>query len=343
MSAERKLSTPETPIENSSRGLFQVEIPELGIPIKGKVRDSWVIGEDARLMVTTDRQSAYDRHICTVPGKGRVLNLLSAYWFENTQDIVPNHMIAVPHPNVLLARQAQITLPVEIVLRRYMAKSSTTTSVYHNYADRERREIYGIKFPEGLQPNQEFPMGTILTPTTKAESGHDQKLTDAQACEIVDSKLGGGTWNRAKTAAHAIFERARTHCIDRGLILVDTKYEFGLDRKGNLMLIDEIHTPDSSRFWLAETYEERFRGGKTPDTFDKEILRRWLAEQGFKGEGQVPKVDTEIIDKMAEAYTVPYKMVTGRDLPLQFYDGVQRASIRGSTLRCVAEFTSSSS
>lgn len=316
MSPENKLHFPaEAPEENFSRGLFQVEIPELGTPIRGKIRDIWTIDEKFRLMVTTDRQSAYDRRICTVLGKGQVLNLLSAYWFEHTQDIVPNHMIAVPHPNILFARQAQVTLPVEIVLRRYMAKSSTTTSIYHNYTDRGRREIYGIEFPEGLQPNQEFPIGTILTPTTKAEVGHDQELTDNQACEIVDSKLGNGTWNKAKTAAYAIFARARAYCLDKGLILVDTKYEFGLDGEGNLMLIDELHTPDSSRFWLAETYEERFREGKTPDTFDKEILRRWLTDRGFRGEGSVPKVDAEIIDRMAEAYAVPYRMITGKDLP----------------------------
>lgn len=342
MTAERKSPIPETPIENFSRGLFQVDISELGIPIRGKVRDIWVI-DDLRLMVTTDRQSAYDRHICTVPGKGQVLNLLSAYWFEKTQDIVPNHMVAVPHPNILFARQAQATLPVEIVLRRYMAKSSTTTSVYHNYTERGRREIYGIAFPEGLRANQELPMGTILTPTTKAEAGHDQELADTQACEIVDSKLGNGTWDQAKTAAHAIFERARLHCLDRGLILVDTKYEFGLDSAGNLMLIDEIHTPDSSRFWLAETYEERFGKDETPDTFDKEILRRWLADREFKGEGPVPKVDTEIIDRMAEAYTVPYRMIAGRDLPSQPYDTTQQASIKEAALSYVAEFTHSNS
>lgn len=307
--------------ENFTRGLFQVEIPELGAPIRGKVRDNWIIKEgdsELRFMVTTDRQSAYDKHICTISGKGQVLNLLSAFWFEKTQDIVPNHMVSVPHLNVLIARQAKATLPVEIVLRRYMAKSSSSTSVYHNYADKERREIYGIKFPEGLRPNEEFPMGTILTPTTKAEAGHDQELTDAQACEIVDGKLGDGVWKMAKTAALAVFERARLHCLDKGLILVDTKYEFGLDKNGRLMLIDELHTPDSSRFWLAETYKERFRERETPDTFDKEILRRWLAEKGFTGEGPVPRVDPEIINKMAQAYSVPYKMITGKDLPAQF-------------------------
>jgi len=292
----------------------------LGVPIKGKVRDCWIInkeGVDYRAMVTTDRQSAFDKLICTVPGKGQVLNLLSAYWFNKTKDIIANHVVEVPHPNVLIARQAKETFPVEIVLRRYMAKSSTGTSIYHNYVNLERREIYGIKFPDGLQPNQEFPMGTILTPTTKAESGHDQELTDEQALEIVDSKLGNGTWNRAKSAAHKLFEFGYKHCLERGLILVDTKYEVGIDSQGNLMLIDEIHTPDSSRYWLLKTFLQKFMKGETPDAFDKDILRRWLADRGFKGDGPVPQVDRAIINAMLEAYAVPYKMVTGRTLSSQ--------------------------
>lgn len=330
MSAERILSIADAPKENFSRGLLQVEMPEFGTPIRGKVRDIWIIdvqGQQVRIMVTTDRQSAYDRLICTVPGKGQVLNLLSEYWFENTRDIIPNHMIAVAHPNVIIARQAQDTLPVEVVLRRYMARSSTTTSVYHNYVDRQRREIYGIKFPEGLRANEEFPMGTVLTPTTKAEAGHDEELTDEQALEIVDGKLGDGTWVKAKTAAIALFERARENCLRKGLILVDTKYEFGIDQAGNLMLIDEVHTPDSSRFWLAETYEQRFKKGETPDTFDKEILRRWLSEMGFRGEGRVPTVDPKIIDQVATAYVVPYRMITGKELPNQYPNTTQQVSI----------------
>jgi phosphoribosylaminoimidazole-succinocarboxamide synthase len=317
---ENKRNIHEAPSQNFSNGLMNVEIPELGAPIKGKVRDCWVInkgGVDYRAMVTTDRQSAFDRLICTIPGKGQVLNMLSAYWFDKTKDAIANHMVEVPHPNVLIARQAKETFPVEIVLRRYMAKSSTSTSVYHNYVDQGRREIYGIKFPEGLKPNQEFPIGTVLTPTTKAESGHDQELTDEQAFEIVDSKLGSGAWNKAKTAAHKIFERGREHYMDHGLVLVDTKYEFGIDSAGNLMLIDEVHTPDSSRLWLAETYRDKFEKGLTPDTFDKDILRRWLAEKNFKGDGLVPEVDTAIIDAMISAYAVPYNMVTGSTLSSQ--------------------------
>ena len=329
MSAERTLSFPGTPEENFSRGLLQVDIPELGDPIRGKVRDSWVIPHgdaQARLMVTTDRQSAYDRIICTIPGKGQVLNLFSAYWFERTEDIIPNHVIDIPHPNVIVAREAEKTLPVEVVLRRYMARSSTTTSVYHNYADRGRRTVYGLEFPDGLGPNEEFPMGTILTPTTKAEAGlHDEEMTDMQAADVVDGQLGAGVWERTKKAAHALFERGREHYLEKGLLLVDTKYEFGLDKNGDVMLIDEVHTPESSRLWLARTYEDRMREGRAPDMFDKEILRRWLVERGFRGDGSVPRVDAEIVDKMAEAYTFPYTLVTGRDLPessVTVYDSV---------------------
>lgn len=320
MSAER-LVPQEAPRENFARGLSQVEIPQLGEPIKGKVRDSWVFKKgdsQFRVLVTTDRQSAFDSIVCTTPGKGQVLNLMSAFWFENTRDIIPNHAIDVPHPNVLIARQAVKTLPAEVIVRRYMAKSSTDTSVYHNYVDKGRRIIYGIKFPEGLKPNQEFPMGTISTPTTKAGSGrHDEELTDEEAAEMVDGKLGKGVWNQAKTAAQSLFERARIHSLKKGLILADTKYEFGIDENGELMLIDEVHTPDSSRYWLAQTYKQRLTEGKNPETFDKEILRRWLAENGFKGEGPIPTIDPKIIDQMAQAYTVPYKMITGKNLPIQ--------------------------
>lgn len=161
-------------------------------------------------------------------------------------------------------------------------------------------------------------MGNIVTPTTKESSGnHDQELMDAEALELVDQRLGKGIWDQAKEAALAIFERARLHCLEKGLILADTKYEFGIDQNGGLMLIDEVHTPDSSRFWLAQTYLERFAEGKDPDTFDKEILRRWLAKIGFKGEGPIPEVDPKVINQMAEAYTVPYRMITEKELPAE--------------------------
>lgn len=337
MAGEKISASQEAPKENFLRGLYRVEIPELGEPIRGKVRDSWVFEKDGslfRLLVTTDRQSAFDSIVCAIPGKGQVLNLMSAFWFKNTEDIIPNHMVDIPHPNVLIARQADSTLPVEVVVRRYMAKSSTTTSVYHNYTDKRRREIYGIQFPEGLKPNQEFPMGNIVTPTTKAKVGHDEELRDEQAEYIVDSEMEKGTWGKAKEAALAIFERARLHALEKGLILVDTKYEFGIDENGKLMLIDEVHTPDSSRFWLAETYEQRIAEGNNPDTFDKEILRRWLVKKGFKGEGPVPRVDPEIIDEMAKAYAVPYKMITEKDLPSE--DGNVVRQVKDAVVKYVS-------
>jgi phosphoribosylaminoimidazole-succinocarboxamide synthase len=239
--------------------LRYINIPELGDPVRGKVRDNWVVenkGSKIRIMVTTDRQSAFIRNICTIPGKGEISNLISEFWFEKTKDIIPNHKIAVPHPNVLIAKQAAKVIPIEVVVRRYMATGVTPTSIYFNYIEKGRREIYGIKFPDGLLPNQEFPMGNILTPTTKALNGHDEELTHDQTLHIVDREFGPGLWEKIDQIAHALFERARVHCLSKGVLLVDTKFEFGIDGNGNLMLIDEVLTPDGSRFWLKDTYEK---------------------------------------------------------------------------------------
>ena len=322
MTAEKKyFAVPEPPRENFARGLAGVEIPELGTAIHGKVRDNWVVarnGERIRVMVTTDRQSAFDQDVCTVPGKGQVLNLTSAHEFERTRLVVPNHMIIVPHPNVLIAKQASATLPVEIIVRDFIARSSTTTSIYHHYFNLEERTIYGIKFPDGLLPNQKLPeeMSSIITPTTKALSGiHDAVLTNEEARNIVDSRFGKDTYSKAQIAALALFRSGVKYFGEKGLILVDTKYEFGIDENGNLMAIDEMHTPDSSRLWLAKTYRQKFLEGENPESFDKEILRRWLADNGFTGDGSVLVVPSEIIDQMAEAYKIPYEMITGERLP----------------------------
>ena len=311
-------------IKNSSKGLCEVKIPELGKPIKGKVRENWIIekgNSKIRVMITTDRQSAFVRNICTIPGKGQISNLISVFWFNLTKDIVPNHLIDVPHPNVLIAKQAISVIPIEIVLRRYMAEGSTPTSVYFNYIEKGRREIYGIKFPDKLLPNQEFPMGTILTPTTKALDGHDKELTNQEARIIVDSKFGIGTWNKISTAAHAIFERARTHCLDKGIILVDTKFEFGIDENGNIMLIDEVLTPDGSRFWLKSEYEKSFKRQET-QKFNKDILVKWLKEKGFEGKGEIPEIPPNVIKKMLFAYEEPYKLIVGKELPTPISDQI---------------------
>lgn len=303
--------------KNFSKGLFQVDIPELGESIRGKVRDNWVIedrGSKIRVMVTTDRQSVFVRNVCTIPGKGQISNLISEFWFDMTKDIIPNHKLAIPHPNVLISKQALKVIPVEVVIRRFMATAVTPTSVYANYITAGRREIYGIKFPEGLLPNQEFPMGNILTPTTKAVDGHDKELALDEARTIVDKEFGHGTWDEVDRISNLIFEKARIHCFSKGILLVDTKFEFGIDEYGNLMLIDEVLTPDGSRFWLKDKYEENFNNGTVPE-FDKDILMRWLKEKGFDGTGQIPLIDAEVKDKMLYIYSELYRIITGKDLP----------------------------
>ncbi|OGH37751.1 MAG: hypothetical protein A3B44_00055 [Candidatus Levybacteria bacterium RIFCSPLOWO2_01_FULL_38_21] len=284
--------------------------PEFGPKTSGKVRDIWV-RNGVRIMVTTDRQSAFDRLICTIPLKGIVLNATSAWWFKKTQDIIPNHVIDV-HQNILIARQAAQVIPVEVVWREYMAKSATSTSVYHNYVDKGRRRIHGIDFPDGLLANQRFPMGPILTPSTKADEGHDLELTEYAARELAD-KIGGlGTWEKVKDASRRLFEKGSRVFSESGLILVDTKYEFGIDENGELMVIDELHTSDSSRIWKADSYQKRFRNGETPESFDKEILRKWLADHGFTGEGPVPVVGPRVIAQMSRAYNIPFFLLTGK-------------------------------
>lgn len=306
MTAENRQGFP-TPAENFRGGLLQVEIPELREPIRGKVRDCWVV-DSTRVIVTTDRQSAFDRQICTVPGKGAVLNEMSAYWFSVTDDIVPNHLIDVPHPNVTIAQEAAATIPAEVVVRRFIAASTTETSIYRQYFDKGRRNIYGIDFPKGLKPNQELPMGPIVTPTTKS-AGHDEELTDEQARYLVDSKFKNGTWDAVKKAALAVYNRSFKISLKSGLIMADTKYEFGIDERDELMIIDEMNTPDSSRFWLESSYEDRLRAGENPSSFDKDVLRRWLASHGFRGDGPVPVIDPEVRAQMRTAYLLPYTMI----------------------------------
>ena len=311
-----KKNSAKIPAENLSEGIFQVDIPKLGKPIRGKVRDNWVInhkGIKKRIIITTDRQSAFVKTVCTIPKKGQISNLISAYWFEQTKKICPNHMIKAIHPNVLIAHQAKIKIPIEVILRRYIAKSTSPTSIYYNYFNRGRRKIYGINFPKDLKPNQELPMGTIITPTTKATNGYDKELTDKKACKIVDNQLGKGTWDKIKSSAYKVFEKARIECLSKGLILADTKFEFGINERGNLMLIDEILTPECSRYWLLN--KEKFN--KKNLELDKDIIINWLRKKGFNGKGKIPKIDKLIIKKMAKAYEIPYKMITRRKSPIQ--------------------------
>jgi phosphoribosylaminoimidazole-succinocarboxamide synthase len=287
------------------KALKSVEVPGLGPKQSGKVRDAWVRGE-RRITVTTDRQSGFDRVLGMVPFKGSVLNELAAWWFEQTADIVPNHVIDVPDPNVLVSHQTEM-IPVEMVVRGYMS-GVTNTSVWGSYA-RGERVIYGLKFPDGLRKNERLPQA-VITPTTHGggASGHDERLTRTEIIsrEMVRPKL----YEQMERAALELFAFGSRRAREQGLILVDTKYEFGL-YKGKLMLIDEVHTTDSSRFWKAETYEARMAAGDEPENFDKEFIRLWYAKRGYTGDGEPPAMDEELVVAAAQHYMAAYEMLTG--------------------------------
>jgi len=282
---------------------------DLALPDRrdGKVRTSWAVGDTQRLIVTTDRLSAFDRVLAGVPYKGQVLNQLAAFWFERTTDLIANHVVAVPDPNVLLARAAH-PLPVEVVVRGHIT-GVTDTSVWSRYAA-GARHIDGYDFPDGLSKNTELPR-PIITPTTKAaDGGHDEPLScaDVVARGLLEPEL----WERVQAAALAVFDRGRSIAAEAGLILADTKYEFGLDvATGDLLLIDEVHTPDSSRFWMAESYAARLAAGDEPESLDKEFVRRAFADLGYTGHGAPPTLAPEVWSATAGRYVLAYERITG--------------------------------
>ncbi|MBI3161246.1 MAG: phosphoribosylaminoimidazolesuccinocarboxamide synthase [Chloroflexi bacterium] len=273
----------------------------------GKVRDWYDLADGTRLIITTDRLSAFDRILACVPYKGQVLNLLSAWWFEQTHALIPNHLISIPDPNAAIVKRVT-PIPVEVIVRGYIT-GVTSTALWYRYSLGER-EIYGYHFPEGLQKNQVLPEA-IITPTTKGgASGHDERLTCAEVVE--KGWLDARTWEQVQSAALAIFKRGREVAKKTNLILVDTKYEFGLTDDGNVMLIDEVHTPDSSRFWKADTYEARIAKGEDPDNFDKEFVRLAYAEKGYRGDGEIPSMPVELWASASERYITIYEMLTGK-------------------------------
>ncbi len=294
--------------------LSGVDLDFLGVKQQGKVRDIYHHG-DQLILVTTDRLSAFDRVLGLVPYKGQVLNQLSAFWFDATEDIVANHLDELPDPNVAVVR-ACTPLPVEVVVRGYIS-GVTQTSLWYRYSQGERT-IYGIDFPDGLQKNDPLPK-PIITPTTKArDGGHDERITPAEIVErgLVDA----ARWEEVADAAVRLFERGAALARERGLLLVDTKYEFGIDAAGRLTLIDEVHTPDSSRFWLADSYEERHAAGEEPENFDKEFIRLYYAAQGYRGDGEPFALPDELAIQAAARYIRTFEMLTGRrflpgDLP----------------------------
>lgn len=294
------------------RGLLPNTLDETNLPLpgktSGKVRDWYDLPNGKRLIVTTDRLSAFDRILATVPFKGQVLNQLSAWWFEETRDIVTNHLVSLPDPNAVVVNVAA-PFPVEVIVRGYIT-GVTSTALWYRYSIGER-DIYGYDFPEGLKKNQELPQ-PIITPTTKGgATGHDERLTCTEVTDkgLLDSK----TWDQIQAAALVIFKCGQEVARRTGMILVDTKYEFGSALDGRVVLIDELHTPDSSRFWKADTYEERFAAGEDPENFDKEFVRLAYAEKGYRGDGEIPSMPDELWISASERYIQIYEMLTGKE------------------------------
>ena len=298
-----------------------LQATNLSLPNKtsGKVRDWYDLPDGNRLIVTTDRLSAFDKILAAVPYKGQVLNQLSAWWFEQTKDIVDNHIVSLPDPNAAVIKVAEPFL-VEVIVRGYIT-GVTSTALWYRYSLGERN-IYGYEFPEGLQKNAALPE-PIITPTTKGgATGHDERLT---CFEVVEKGLlDEQTWEQVQTAALAVFKRGQEVARKAGMILVDTKYEFGRAADGSIVLIDEVHTPDSSRFWKADSYEDRFSNGKDPENFDKEFVRIAYADKGYRGDGEAPSMPAELWASASERYITIYELLTGKTFEAGEYPIEQR-------------------
>ena len=260
-----------------------------------------------RVIVVTDRLSAFDAVVGTIPFKGQVLNQLAQFWFELTKDLAPNHMLRVPDPNVMIAREGE-PLPVELVMRAYLT-GVTSTSIWYAY-ERGVRSFCGHALPDGMTKNQPLARA-ILTPSTKAAKGdHDVSVSRDEL--LATGRITPVMFDRAAAIAEKLFAAGQAHAAKQGLILADTKYEMGVDATGQLVLIDEIHTPDSSRYWYADDYQARLAAGEEPRSLDKEFVRRWLkGEAKWTGEGPPPVMPAEIRIEAARRYIASYELVTG--------------------------------
>jgi len=286
--------------------LGSTDFPELGEKYEGKVRDCYV-RDGRRTIIATDRISAFDVVLGTIPFKGQVLNQMAAFWFEATANLAPNHIINVPDPTVTVARECQL-LPVEFVMRSFLT-GVTSTSIWTHYS-KGGRSFCGHELPDGMKKNQRLPKA-ILTPSTKAEKGqHDQSVSRAEILEM--GVLSAADFDAAAEMCARLFAFGQQEALRRGLILVDTKYEIGRGPDGNLCFIDEVHTPDSSRYWYANDYDERFARGEEPRGLDKEYVRRTLADQGYKGDGPPPKLSDDVRVEAARRYIQVCELVTGR-------------------------------
>ena len=285
--------------------LDETDLDVLGIKYEGKVRDNYT-ADGKRYIVVTDRISAFDRVIGTLPFKGQVLNGLAAWWFDQTKDLVPNHVLDVPDPSVMVGIECE-PLPVEMIMRGYIT-GVTSTSIWTHYAAGSR-SFCGHELPEGLKKHQKLPE-PLLTPSTKALKG-DHDVSASREEILATGRLTARDFDEAAAYARALFAAGQKHCAERGLILVDTKYEFGKTPEGKIVVIDEIHTPDSSRYWYESTYAARFEAGEDPESFDKEYVRRWLKAEGYSGDGPTPVMPDEVRVEASRRYIEACDQIRG--------------------------------
>lgn len=289
------------------QALADATIPELPNVYHGKVRDNYDLPDGRRIIIATDRLSAFDRILAAIPFKGQVLTQTARFWFEATADICPNHVLEYPDPNVVIGRRLDI-LPVEVVVRDYLA-GTTGTSILTLYKTGQR-EMYGIRLPDGMRENQKLPQ-TVLTPTTKADiGGHDEPLAPADI--VAKGILSAAQWKALSEYALALFARGREIAARRDLILADTKYEFGVDGSGHIVLADEIHTPDSSRYWRQSSYASRFESGMKPESFDKDFVRNWVVAHCDPYKDAIPEIPNSVILDTAMVYVNAFETITGQ-------------------------------
>lgn len=310
--------------------IAKIEFDQADVSHHGKVRDSFIIN-NKRVIVVSDRVSAFDFILGTIPFKGAVLNQIAAWWFNQLDKIdINHHLISTPHPNVSIVKDAAV-IPIEIIVRGYLT-GSTTTSSWYAY-DNLDRMICGIEMPEGMKKNQKFDQ-SMVTPTTKPDQGHDQGISTEQIidqgllkpfCELMclnEEEI----WQKIENTALSLFAFGQKISKKQGLILVDTKYEMGVDQDGELMLIDEVHTPDSSRYWVKQGYKARFERGLEPESLDKEFVRRMIVEAGYdvdSDDDPSKYMTDEIRISASEKYIELYEMMTGTKFDLADSDSIE--------------------
>ena len=292
--------------ELSESTLEETDFKGLGTRHVGKVRDSYV-NDDRRTIVVSDRVSCFDVVVGTIPLKGQILNQLAAFWFEKTRSAASNHLLEVPDPSVSIVQECEL-LPVEFVYRGYLT-GSTNTSIWSAY-ERGERHYCGHDLPDGMRRHEQLAQ-VLLTPTTKAPQGEHDQLTSREEL-IVSGAISEELYDEAARITGTLFRIGQDFARARGLILVDTKYELGLGPDGKIVVIDEIHTPDSSRYWYADRYEQAMSAGSNPPALDKEYVRLWLGEHGYKGDGPPPALPTHVRCEAARRYIEAFEQVTGQ-------------------------------